>query len=945
MADDYLLTNANGQITEASGIFEAFGGDRLRTIDEANIARKLTSLGSQLTRLQRADGGEVITFASMTPSNEFSAVADLFEEGFAIFDADMRFTFANRKYSDLILDGVSPPKPGRRLYDVARDLARSGAFVMAPDRSPEDFANSIQLAGRHPGRATLHRRDGRVLEIATRPSDSGGCVVTVLDATPRVTTEAALQDVNTADGRLEDALESLAQPFALFDPDDLLIVANKSYREANPGSSHTMVRGAARADIIAAMAHADDIVETQEWVGRYVLESARRETATPRSYQLTHRNGTVYLATRASTSEGGCIIVWLDVTDTKHAEEAVRARLAEAVDALEEGIALFDEDFRFVLGNSALREIFFRSVSWPEIGEHGDETVRRLIAGGVFDTASASGGEALVQGSQKSAKAYLKNQVTRLAEGRLLSISSHETRLGGYMLTYRDITAGVDEENRTRAILNDAIQALGQGVAIYDQNLKFVRGNNKLEEFFFADRSSPEPGEHMLDTMGQLYASGHWTLTPGIPEKEFKDFAYEFLRSYKKQVKLRSRDGRRLVGSCHRTGLDGYLITFDDVTTEHLAEEELARQREIAHQTEKLSALGELLAGVAHELNNPLSIVVGYAMMLEQAIEDPIHRKRVAHIGAAAERCARIVKTFLAMARQRPAAIERCSLNEIVETAVEVAGYGLRTTGGVISLDLDPALPDVEADADQIAQVFSNLIVNAEQAMAEMGADARLNIKSSFDTQSGKVVIHFRDFGPGVPEDIALRIFEPFFTTKDIGAGTGVGLAFCHRVIDSHGGQIYLRSRPGFGANFYVQLRPAATAVAPTLKPDATTHISARVLIVDDDIDVGETFRIALEQAGCAVEFFADPRAALDRAQTEPFDAVLCDMKMPSMNGAKFLAALSDQNPDLARKFAFVTGDAMNARDTFGRPVLDKPATPQELINLVATLAQEEPSQ
>ena len=224
------------------------------------------------------------------------------------------------------------------------------------------------------------------------------------------------------------------------------------------------------------------------------------------------------------------------------------------------------------------------------------------------------------------------------------------------------------------------------------------------------------------------------------------------------------------------------------------------------HQSEKLSALGELLAGVAHELNNPLSVVVGHALMLQEEVTDERLTRRAEKIGSAAERCASIVKTFLAMARQRPAQLEQVSVNGLMETAITVVGYGLQSQGTRIEQELDTDLPMVLADGDQITQVLSNLIVNAEHALASQGEAGCVTLRSFLSADGREVVIEVADNGPGIPPEIRERIFEPFFTTKSIGTGTGIGLAFCHRIIETHGGRIAAEESPGGGASFKVSL-------------------------------------------------------------------------------------------------------------------------------------------
>jgi PAS domain S-box-containing protein len=246
-----------------------------------------------------------------------------------------------------------------------------------------------------------------------------------------------------------------------------------------------------------------------------------------------------------------------------------------------------------------------------------------------------------------------------------------------------------------------------------------------------------------------------------------------------------------------------------DITDRKRAEQELARSRDALHQSEKLAALGSLLAGVSHELNNPLAAIVGQAEMLREDSVGTPFEVRGKKIGAAAERCARIVQTFLAMARQKDAQRDLVDVNEVVASALEITEYALRTAGIGVRVTLGSMLPKVLGDSDQLHQVLVNLIVNAQQAMQGGETfDKTLKVRTSVG-QSGEVLLDVSDTGPGVPEKLKGRIFDPFFTTKPQGVGTGVGLSFSHGIVEAHGGTIALEpSRRG--AHFRIALPAAA---------------------------------------------------------------------------------------------------------------------------------------
>jgi PAS domain S-box-containing protein len=387
----------------------------------------------------------------------------------------------------------------------------------------------------------------------------------------------------------------------------------------------------------------------------------------------------------------------------------------------------------------------------------------------------------------------------------------------------------------------------------------------------------------------------------------------------------------------------GFVEAMEDITEARAAKEELARQREALHQSEKLAALGSLLAGVAHELNNPLSIVVSHAQLLEELAPDAKTAERASTIHTAAERCARIVKTFLAMARRGPAAQGLVDLNEVVRSALGVVGYGLRTAGIEVVLDLDTSLPRSWSDADQLQQVVTNLLVNAEQAMAEGPEPRRLGLATRFDAGAGRLRLEVADSGPGVPPAIRSRIFEPFFTTKAVGVGTGIGLSICHSIVEAHGGTLAVDDGPAGGALFVVTLPyvPAGPESPTPAGPHAKTADARSILVVDDEPDLANALAEILSTAGHRVDIAADGKEALACIARRDYALVLSDLKMPALDGPGLYRALTDQRPGWAERVIFVTGDTLSPAaaaflEKAGRPCIEKPFNTREVRQVVA---------
>ena len=403
-----------------------------------------------------------------------------------------------------------------------------------------------------------------------------------------------------------------------------------------------------------------------------------------------------------------------------------------------------------------------------------------------------------------------------------------------------------------------------------------------------------------------------------------------------------------------RTQLDGvvhYTASMSDITERIESAGQIERQRDALRQSEKLTAMGSLLAGVAHELNNPLAIVMGRASLLEEKTEGTALQGDAQRIREAAERCGRIVRTFLNMARQRPPQRAPVQLNDLARAAAEMLGYTLRSHGIAIVLELAEPLPEVMADGDQVGQVLLNLVVNAQQALA--GADAarprRITLQTGVeprrDNRAQRVWLRVADTGPGVPQAVQARIFEPFFTTKAEGLGTGLGLSVSRSMLREHGGDLVLErdGSDGGGAAFRLSLPISGEARDTTGSMPLDTAepaAQARLLVVDDEDEIAEVMRSMLEGAGYEVATAESGAVALELLEAARFDAVVSDLHMPGMDGAALWRAVRTQHPALARRMLFVTGDTLSPQaQGFLRETrcasLDKPFARADLLAAV----------
>ncbi len=329
-------------------------------------------------------------------------------------------------------------------------------------------------------------------------------------------------------------------------------------------------------------------------------------------------------------------------------------------------------------------------------------------------------------------------------------------------------------------------------------------------------------------------------------------------------------------------------------------------------QAEKMAALGQTISGVAHELNNPLATILSWAERLTKKPLDDAARRGVDIILGEAERAARIVRNLLTFARKRQSTRAMIDINTVVTETMALRAYEARAASISVITALASGLPHVFADAHQIQQVLLNLVINAEQAMLAANDGGSLVIRTWHDPERDAVALEVSDDGPGVPPEVTSKIFDPFFTTKDVGQGTGLGLTVAYAIVQEHGGRIRVESS-GRGASFIVELPVTGAAAMPKpprpASPSMEAVRGAAVLLVEDERALAAAVGDALIDAGLKVEYAGDGEEALARVRTETYDVVICDLKMPRVDGMALYRAIAAATPALARRVIFVTGD------------------------------------
>ena len=366
--------------------------------------------------------------------------------------------------------------------------------------------------------------------------------------------------------------------------------------------------------------------------------------------------------------------------------------------------------------------------------------------------------------------------------------------------------------------------------------------------------------------------------------------------------------------------------------------QELKLRDQLVH-SERLSAIGELVAGVAHEINNPLQTIIGSVELLLEDRPDQGSRHDLEIVRREASRAGQIVRNLLSFVRRSAPDRSTADLNDIVRSVVDLRSYHLQQRNIMLTTELQAAPAPVVVNREEIQQIILNLILNAEQAMLSADVGSTIAIRSL--TESAHHIVEVVDDGPGVSAQMRGRIFEPFFTTKDVGQGTGLGLSISHGIAAAHGGSLTL-CHSGSGACFRLAL-PAAGA--PSRVTMASSSPSRHVLIVDDEAQIRKLLSRLLERRGFDVLEAETAEAALAITEATSLALVLCDVRMPTSNGVDLYRTIMARHPELAQCFVFITGDRSTLEgDGLLRdiPVLVKPFSAADLHALLATLGLEE---
>ena len=631
----------------------------------------------------------------------------------------------------------------------------------------------------------------------------------------------------------------------------------------------------------------------------------------------------------------GTVASLRDVTAERRARDAMtqsEARYRHLVESASDAIYTLDargavtsaNDATCLLSGRTREELLARPMLGMMLDEEIDDAKHNFRL--------ALGGEA---------RRFDAHVVSSSGDVRLASVTytpiRHGSAILGVLGVARDVTADrarAEALERSEARYERLVESAADAIFTLDGELRFTSVNRALEQASGRDRDTLL-GRSALELCderdcGIMEEALRATLAGDRPRVE---------------VRLIGADGEPHPASLiaapilERGAIVGALGIVRDVTDEKRLVQQLLQQ-------EKLAAIGQLVGGVAHELNNPLAALLAFSQLLMSHTETPEERERaVASINFEARRASKIVRNLLTFARRRRAEREATDLNQIITDTVDLRSYALRVARVELTLALDSTLPLTWADPFQMQQVVLNLLSNAEQAMEEWSGARTINVATAQDGDT--LILRISDSGPGIDALSVDKVLLPFYTTKAVGKGAGLGLSISEGIVREHGGRITVRSTAGAGATFTVELPrivPPVPETSDEAVPSSDSMPKRRILVADDESSVREALQLFLRSLGHKVDVASSGLEALSRLEEHQYDAILLDLRMPDVTGDAVYAKLLVHNPQLASRVIFVTGEAHAGagaefiRST-GRPFIGKPFLLEDVARLISETA------
>jgi len=718
-------------------------------------------------------------------------------DGMLVLDAEtMKVVLANQAAADIYglnsveevvglnpLDSVPPEERERVLRIIVKDM----------------FENDLRQVNEF---RTI-TKDGRemwISAVGTRTEYQGKLagLISFSDITERRHMEEALRQRQE---ELQKMFESVTDGILVIDLNGVITEVNQRTAEMHGFNSRDELLGKSALELVAPCDH--------ERIATNMRKALKQGAVRGVEYTMLKADGSEFpgeLSSNAlkdaSGNPVGHITIERDITERKQAGEELerqKAYFQQLFDNSPEGIALLDDADRVVQVNKGFETLF---------GYQTEETKGRFINDIVvpedrFEEAAALSRATLNGGVRR------KETVRKRKGGSLVDVSTlgYPIRFGGKTVgvyaIYSDITErkrAEEELERQEAYFQQLFDNSPEGIALLDDADRVVQVNKGFETLF-GYQTEETKGRFLNDIV--------------VPEDRFEEATAMSQAVLNNKVGRKETVRKRKDGSLVDVSTLGYPIRFggktvgvyaiySDITERKQAEEEKKEMEQKAHLASRLASVGEMASGIAHEINNPLTSVIGFSQLLMEGDIPADIKEDVSIIYKEAQRAAGVAKNLLTFARKQAPAKQSTNMNSIIDGVLKLRAYEHRVNNIQVDSQLAPDLPEVMADYSQLQQVFINIIINAESAMIEAHRGGNLTITTQRVNNS--VRASFTDDGPGIAKENLNRIFDPFFTTKEVGKGTGLGLSVCHGIVAEHGGRMYARSKLGKGATFVVEL-------------------------------------------------------------------------------------------------------------------------------------------
>ncbi len=827
--------------------------------------------------------------------------------------------------ADIGICRVTPGAEGRHLevnpamsrmlgYSREELLEKSIAEMYLDPADRKRVSDEICARGSFKGEINLRRKDGTPIVVyltGTAVRNEKGEVKyidTILeDITER---KQAQEELQRRQEQLQRILDSSGESIVFIDLKGIIIETNQRTAEMFGYTSREELRGKNALELIAPRDHE----RIKANMARVVKQGITLRNVEYAGHRVDGSEFPIELSTAvlrdASGKPIGHVSIASDITERKKAEEALREseeKFRTFTESAPVAMMIY-QDYRCVYANAAAERITGYSAEelsslrfWDFL--HPD-----------FRRMAIEGGKAMERGEEPPKRSEFRI-ITKNGEERWLDCRSEVIKYQGkraVLISAMDITERKQAEQALRESeerYRVTFETTGTALTIVEEDTTLSLVNSQFEELSGYSKEEIEGKKSWTEFVlkDDLERMKEYHRLRRIRE-DLAPSSYEF-----RFVDRYGQVKDILMTIAMIPGTKKSIASLLDITERKQAERrEKELQREL-NLSSRLAAVGELASGVAHEINNPLTAVIGFSELLMSRDVPPEIKQDLRIINENAQRVARIVKNLLTFARQSKPGREYVDINSLVTQVLELRAYQMQNNNIEVSTQLAPELPRTMADPGQLQQVFLNIVINAEQAMRETRNKRRLLVKT--ERVGNFIRVSFKDSGPGIPPENLDKIFDPFFTTKEVGEGTGLGLSISYGVIKEHGGRIYAKSKPGQGATFVVELPIVAEAeqaelVEPSEKePGKVT--GAKIMVVDDEAGVRQFLSRALTQEGHKVETINDAKIALERLKRERYHLILLDIKMPGMDGFDFYRQIGKIAPSLQRRTVFITGDTL----------------------------------